>query len=128
MNKWMIWVLLIIISLIGSLSNILWKVASNYIGQFSWKKLLDVHWVIQILFTPLVLTALFLMFVGRFASIVPTGYMGITQLTTSITILTLVFTSLFDAIVLKTKYSLNVWTGILIGLIAVYLISYSTKA
>jgi len=127
MDGWIVWVLIVAVSLIGSISNILWKVASNNIGQISWKHLLDIKWDLQTLFTPLVFTALFLMFVGRFASIVPAGYMGITQLITSITILTLVFTSLLDTIILKTKYPLNVWAGVIIGLIAIYLISYSVK-
>lgn len=128
MDRWIIWVLIVIVSLIGSFGNILWKVASNNIGQISWKKLLNIRWDLQTLFTPLVFTSLFLMFVGRFASIVPTGYMGITQLVTSITILTLVFTALLDTIILKTKYPLNVWIGVIIGSIAIYLISYSVKS
>jgi len=126
MNKLMIWVLIMIVSLIGSCGNILWKVASNRIGQISWTKLLDIQWDLQTFFTPLVFTALFLMFVGRFASMVPTGYMGITQLVMSITILTLVFTSILDYILLKTRYPMEVWIGVVIGLLAVYLISYST--
>jgi len=97
-------------------------------GQISWKAILNIKWDFQTLFTPLVFTALFLMFIGRFASIVPTGYMGITQLITSITILTLVFTSLLDIVVLKTKYPLNVWIGVIIGLIAIYLISYGIES
>lgn len=128
MDKWMIWVLIVIVSLIGSAANILWKVASNHIGQISWKKLLNIRWDLQTLFTPLVFTTLFLMFLGRFTSIVPTGYMGITQLVTSITILSLVFTALLDTIILKAKYPLNVWIGVIIGLMAIYLISYNVKS
>jgi len=126
MNKLVIWALILIVSLIGSCGNILWKVASNRIGQISWTKLLDIQWDLQTLFTPLVFTALFLMFVGRFASMVPTGYMGITQLVMSITIFTLVFTSILDYILLKTRYPIEVWIGVVIGLLAVYLISRST--
>jgi len=74
-----------------------------------------------------VFTALFLMFVGRFASIVPTGYMGITQLVTSITILTLIFTALLDTLFLQAKYPLNVWIGVVIGLLAVYFIGGDLK-
>jgi len=123
MNRLIIWVLIIIVSLIGSCGNILWKVASNRIGQISWEKLLDIQWDLQTLFTPLVFTSLFLMFVGRFATIVPIGYMGITQLVMSITILTLVFTSILDYILLKTRYPIEVWIGVLIGLLAIYFIS-----
>lgn len=126
MNRLMIWALIIFVSLVGSCGNILWKVASNRIGQLSWEKLLDIRWDLQTLFTPLVFTALFLMFIGRFASVVPTGYMGITQLVISITILTLVFTALLDTIFLKTRYPINVWFGIFVGLLAVYLIGRST--
>lgn len=93
MEKLAIWLLITLVSLVGSCGNILWKVASNQIGQVSWKELLNVRWNLKTLFTPLVSTALFLMFIGRFATMIPTGYMGITQLATSITILTLIFTA-----------------------------------
>lgn len=126
MEKWVIWVLIVLVSLIGSCGNILWKVASNRIGQISWEKLLDIKWDIQTIFNPLVFTALFLMFIGRFVSVVPTGYMGITQLVMSITILTLVFTSILDSVLLKTEYPIEVWIGVVIGFLAVYLISRST--
>jgi hypothetical protein len=127
MEKWMIWLLITMVSLVGSCGNILWKIASNHIGQVSWKELLNVQWNLKTLFTPLVFTALFLMFVGRFASMVPTGYMGITQLVTSITILTLVFTALLDTMFLQAKYPLNVWIGVVIGLLAVYFIGGDLK-
>jgi len=128
MDGWIIWVLIVLISLIGSCGNILWKIASNCIGQISWEKLLDIWWDIRTLFTPLVFTALFLMFVGRFASIVPTGYMSITLLVTSITILTLVFTVLLDTVFLKATYPPKVWIGVIIGLLAIYLISSSVES
>lgn len=127
MDKWVLWVLILFISLIGAFGNILWKVASNHIGKISWKKLFDIRWDLQTLFTPLVFTALFLMFVGRFASVVPTGYMGITQLVTSVTVLTLVLTVLLDTTFLKARYSLNVWVGIALGLLAIYLIGESIE-
>jgi len=127
MEKWIIWILITLVSLVGSCGNILWKIASNHIGQVSWKELLNVQWNLKTLFTPLVFTALFLMFVGRFASIVPTGYMGITQLVTSITILTLIFTALLDTLFLQAKYPLNVWIGVVIGLLAVYFIGGDLK-
>jgi len=128
MDRWVIWILIVAVALVGSIGNILWKIASNQIGQISWNLLLDVRWDLQTLFTPIVFTALFLMFVGRFMSIVPSGYMGITQLITSITILTLVFTAVLDTVILKTRYPLSVWIGIIIGIIAIYLISYSVEA
>jgi hypothetical protein len=127
MEKWMIWLLIMLVSFVGSCGNMLWKIASNNIGQVSWKELLNVQWNLKTLFTPLVFTALFLMFVGRFASMVPTGYMGITQLVTSITILTLTFTALLDTLLLQTKYPLNVWIGVVIGLLAVYFIGSDLK-
>jgi uncharacterized protein YceK len=127
MEKWMIWLLIMLVSFVGSCGNILWKIASNHIGQVSWKELLNVQWNLKTLFTPLVFTALFLMFVGRFASMVPTGYMGITQLVTSITILTLTFTALLDTLLLQTKYPLNVWIGVVIGILAVYFIGSDLK-
>lgn len=125
MEKWVVWTLIILISLIGSCGNILWKIASNNIGQISWQKLLDIQWSIRTLFTPLVFTALFLMFLGRFASMVPTGYMGITQLVMSITLLTLSFTAILDTIILNTRYPAEVWIGVAIGLLAIYFIGRS---
>jgi len=127
MEKHTIWALIIIVCLIGSFGNILWKIASNHMGRVSWKNLLDLRWDIQTLFTPIVFAALFLMFLGRFASIVPTGYMGIAQLVTSITILTLIFTVILDTLFLKARYPLNVWIGILTGLVAVYSMTYNIK-
>ena len=127
MEKWMIWLLIMLVSFVGSCGNMLWKIASNNIGQVSWKELLNVQWNLKTLFTPLVFTALFLMFVGRFASMVPTGYMGITQLVTSITILTLIFTALLDTLLLQTKYPLNVWIGVVVGILAVYFIGSDLK-
>jgi len=118
----MIWALIIMVSLVGACGNILWKVASNTVGQISWEKLFDIAWDIKTLFTPLIFTALFLMFVGRFASIVPVGYMGATQLATFITILSLVFTAVLDVLLLKARYPMEVWIGIAIGLLAVYFI------
>jgi len=124
MDRWVIWLLIVLVSLAGSCGNILWKLASNHIGKISWEKFLDVEWDMKTLFTPIVFTALFLMFVGRFVSIVPTGYMGITQLVVSITVLSLIFTALLDIFLLKTKYPLSVWIGVAIGLLAIYLIFF----
>ncbi len=121
----MIWVLIAAVSLVGSCGNILWKIASNHIGQISWDKLFDLQWSLRTLFSPLVFTALFLMFVGRFASMVPTGYMGITELIMAITIMTLIFTAVLDTLFLKTSYPLEVWIGIAIGIVSIYLISRS---
>ena len=123
MEAWTIWALIVMVSIVGACGNILWKVASNTIGQISWEKLLDIAWDIKTLFTPMIFTALFLMFVGRFASIVPIGYMGATQLATLVTIVTLVLTAVLDALFLKTRYPVEVWMGIAVGLLAIYFIS-----
>jgi len=127
MDKWVIWVLIVLVSLVGASANILWKVASDRIrqriGDISWEKLLDIRWDLQTVFSPLVFASLFLMFVSRFGSIVPTTYMGITQLITAITILSLIFTALLDMAFLKTKYPIDVWIGMALGLAAVYFIN-----
>ncbi len=123
MDKWVIWVLIVLVSLVGASANILWKVASDRIGQISWEKLLDLRWDLQTVFTPLVFASLFLMFVSRFGSIVPTGYMGITQLITAITILSLIFTALLDIAFLKAKYPMDVWIEMALGLAAIYFIN-----
>ena len=125
MESWMIWILIIMVSLVGACGNILWKIASNTIGQISWEKLFDIVWDIETLFTPIVFFALVLMFLGRFASIVPVGYMGVTQFVTLITILTLIFTSVFDVAFLKTNYPMQVWIGVFLGLVAIYFITRS---
>ena len=123
MEAWTIWALIVMVSIVGACGNILWKVASNTIGQISWEKLLDIAWDIKTLFTPMIFTALFLMFVGRFASIVPIGYMGATQLATLVTIVTLVLTAVLDALFLKARYPVEVWMGVAVGLLAIYFIS-----
>jgi len=125
MNRTIIWSLIVFAALVGACGNILWKVASNQMGEISWQKLLNIKWNLQTLFTPIVFIALFLIFVGRFVSVVPTGYMGITQLVTALTVISLIFTVFMDAFFLKTRYPLNVWIGITLGIIAVYLISKS---
>lgn len=119
------WLLIILISLTGSCGNILWKLASNHIGQVSWKKLLDITWDIRTLFTPIVFIALTLMFISRFASIVPTGYMQITQIMTATTVLSLVFTAILDSILLNAKYPLDVWIGVATGIISIYFMGRS---
>lgn len=128
MSRWIIWALIVFAAFVGACGNILWKVASNQIEKVSWQKLLDLKWDLRTLFTPIVFIALFLIFVGRFVSVVPTGHMGITQLVTLLTVISLIFTVLMDAFFLKTRYPLNVWIGITLGILAVYLISESVAA
>lgn len=128
MERWMLWVLIVTVSLLLSVGNIFWKVASNRIGKVSWSALLDIRWDLQTIFTPLVLVALFIMFLGRFTSIVPAGYMNITQLITAMTILSLVFTAILDAVFLDARYPWNVWIGIILGLVAIYLIGLNVEA
>jgi len=123
MEAWIIWALIVIVSLVGACGNILWKVASNDIGQISWEKLFDIVWDIKTLFTPIIFTALFLMFIGRFASIVPIGYMGATELAIFITIVSLVITAILDTLFLKARYPSSVWVGVALGLLAIYFIS-----
>jgi uncharacterized membrane protein len=48
--------------------------------------------------------------------------MGITQFITAITILSLIFTALLEIVFFKTKYPVEVWIGIVLGLVAVYFI------
>lgn len=120
MDKLTFWAFLVFISLVGACGNILWKVASNHIGQVSLAKLLDIPWDVRTLFTPVVFIALTLMFVSRFASIVPTGYMQITQIMTAITVLSLTFTVVLDSIFLKPEYPPDVWIGIAIGIISIF--------
>jgi len=127
LDKLTIWIIIILVSLAGSCGNILWKLASNHIGQISWRKLLDITWDIRTLFTPIVFIALTLMFISRFASIVPTGYMQITQIMTAITVLSLIFTAVLDRIFLKTKYPPDVWIGIIIGILSIYFMARSIR-
>jgi len=49
MEKWMIWLLIMLVSFVGSCGNMLWKIASNNIGQVSWKELLNVQWNLKTL-------------------------------------------------------------------------------
>lgn len=124
----MLWALITVVSLLLAVGNILWKVASARIGKVSWSALLNVRWDVQTLFTPLVLVALFIMFLGRFTSIVPASYMNITQLITAMTILSIVFTAILDTILFNARYPWNVWVGIVLGLTAIYLIGLSVEA
>lgn len=125
LDKWTMWLLISFISLAGSFGNILWKLASNHIGQVSWTELFDITWDMRTLFTPIVFIALTLMFISRFASIVPTGYMQITHIVTLTTVLSLVFTAILDSIFLTTKYPLDVWIGVAIGILSIYFLGRS---
>jgi len=125
LDKWTMWLLIILISFAGSCGNILWKLASNHIGQVSWTKLFDITWDVRTLFTPVVFIALTLMFISRFTSIVPTGYMQITQIMTATTVLSLVFTAILDSAFLKTKYPPDVWIGVAIGILSIYFMGRS---
>lgn len=123
MDKIILWTLIVFFSFVGACGNILWKMSSNKIGQVSWTKLLDLKWDITTLFTPIVFFSLTLNFISRFASIVPTGYMKITQIMTAMTVFSLLFTALLEYLIFKTRYPSTVWIGMIMGLVSIYLMS-----
>ena len=121
MNKAETWVIIILVSLAGSIGNILLKHATNSLGELSINNLFDIRWIITTFLNPIILGAFILIFTGRFATIIPTSQLAITPLVLSITIITLIFTNILEIIFLKARYSQTIWLGFLLGIATIYI-------
>jgi hypothetical protein len=120
MSRGELWALIVLVSLAGSIGNILLKNAVNFLGDLSVRNLLDLNWAVKTIFNPVIFSAFFLIFVGRFASLIPTSHLGITTLVMSITIITLIYTGIFDIVYFKTSYTSSIWLGFILGMMAIY--------
>jgi len=65
---------------------------------------------------------------GRFLTGSPLSVLGVTQVFVAITVLTLVFTLALETLILKQRYDLWTYVGIIIGLASIALILRGTSA
>lgn len=123
MDKYVVWGVLIAISLLGAAGNILFKVGTEKLGTISPQRFLDVTFIFKYLFSPAIFTALVLLFLGRFLTGTPLSVLGATQAFVIVTVLSLAFTLALETIIFKQIYDLWTYTGVVLGLAAVALIS-----
>lgn len=127
MEKYVVWGVLIAISLLGAAGNILFKVGTEKLGQITPQRFLDISFLFKYLFSPAIFAALILLFLGRFLNGTPFSVLGATQAFVIVTVLSLAFTLVLETIIFKQMY--NFWTciGVGLGLASVALISQGMK-
>ena len=128
MERIVVWAVIIVASLLGAVGNILLKIGTNELGVIPPQRFLNISFIIQYLLTPSILAALVLFFLGRFLMGSPVSASGVSQVVVVITILNLVFTLILETLVLKQRYDLWTYVGIIIGLTAIGLIARGTTA
>jgi drug/metabolite transporter (DMT)-like permease len=123
LDKYLVWAVIVAISLLGAAGNILFKFGTNKLGSIPPQRFLDVSFIFRYLFTPSIFAALVLLFLGRFLTGSPLSVLGVTQAFVIVTVLSLAFTLVLETLVFKQVY--NVWTyaGIALGLASVALIA-----
>jgi len=126
MDKFMVWVIIVAVSLLGAIGNILFKIGTDKLGQIPPQRFLDIYFIIQYLFTPAIFAALVFLFLGRFLIGSPLSFLGVTQAFVAITVLSLISTLIFEALVFKHTYDLWTYVGILSGLTSIALIARGT--
>lgn len=123
MDKLVVWLTIVIVSFIGGVGNILFKIGTDKFGTISFEHLLKPSFAIKYLFTPIIFLALFTLFLGKFFTGVPLSTAGATETFVAITILALVFTAILEMIVLHRTYDTWTYLGIILGLISVALMA-----
>ena len=121
MDKYLVWAVIVAISLFGAVGNILFKFGTNKLGSIPPQRFLDVSFILQYLFTPAIFAALVLLFLGRFLTGSPLSVLGVTQAFVIVTVLSLAFTLVLDTIVFKQVYDVWTYVGIILGLASVAL-------
>lgn len=120
--------MIVAVSLLGAVGNILFKIGTSKWGLIPPQRFLDISFSIQYLFTPSIFIALVILFLGRFLIGSPLSVLGVTQAFVAITVLSLVFTLVLEALILNQRYDLWTYVGIIIGLASIVLISRGTTA
>jgi len=120
--------MIVAVSLLGAAGNILFKIGTNKWGSIPPQRFLDLSFAIQYFFTPSIFLALVILFLGRFLTGSPLSVLGVTQVFVAITVLTLVFTLALETLILKQRYDLWTYVGIIIGLASIALILRGTSA
>jgi hypothetical protein len=123
MEKYVVWGVLIAISLLGAAGNILFKVGTEKLGQITPQRFLDISFLFKYLFSPAIFAALILLFLGRFLTGTPLSVLGATQAFVIVTVLSLAFTLVLETIIFKQMYNLWTYIGVGLGLASVALIS-----
>jgi len=126
LERFVVWGMIVAVSLLGAVGNILFKIGTNRLGPISPQRFLDVSFSIRYLFTPSIFAALVILFLGRFLIGSPLSVLGVTQAFVAITVLSLIFTLIFEAIVFKQRYDPWTYIGIIIGLTSIALIARGT--
>jgi drug/metabolite transporter (DMT)-like permease len=127
LDKYLVWAVLVVISLLGAAGNILFKFGTEKLGAIPPQRFLDVSFIFQYLFSPAIFTALVLLFLGRFLTGSPLSVLGATQAFVIVTVLSLAFTLVLETIVFKQVYDIWTYAGIILGLAAVALIARGMK-
>lgn len=123
MDKYVVWGVLIAISLLGAAGNILFKVGTEKLGAITPQRFLDISFTFKYLFTPAIFIALILLFLGRFLTGTPLSVLGATQAFVIVTVLSLAFTLALETIIFRQIYDLWTYAGVVLGLASVALIS-----
>jgi drug/metabolite transporter (DMT)-like permease len=119
--------MIIVVSFLGAVGNILLKIGTDKWGVIPPQRFLDISFSIRYLFTPSVFIALVILFLGRFLIGSPLSVLGVAQAFVAITVLTLVFTLILEAVVFNQRYDVWTYIGIIIGLVSIALISRGTS-
>lgn len=122
----MIWVIIVAISLFGAVGNILFKIGTNKLGVIPPQRFLDISFIIKYLFTPSIFVALVFLFLGRFLIGSPLSVLSVTQVFVAVTVISLIFTLILEALLYKQTYDLWTYVGIIIGITSITLIARGT--
>lgn len=128
LEKFEVWGMIVAVSFLGAVGNILLKIGTNKWGLIPPQRFLDISFSIRYIFTPSIFIALVILFLGRFLIGSPLSVLGVTQAFVAITVLSLVFTLILEAIVFNQRYDFWTYIGIIIGLASIALISRGTAA
>jgi len=123
LDKYVVWGVLLAISLLGAAGNILFKVGTEKLGVITPQRFLDISFIFKYLFTPAIFIALILLFLGRFLTGTPLSVLGATQAFVIVTVLSLAFTLALETIIFRQIYDLWTYAGVVLGLASVALIS-----
>lgn len=126
LERFVVWGVIIAASLLGAVGNILFKIGTSRLGVIHPERFLDISFSIRYLFTPSIFTALVILFLGRFLIGSPLSVLGVTQAFVAVTVLSLIFTLALEALVLKQRYDLWTYVGVIIGLTSIALIARGT--
>jgi len=124
MRELVSWAIIALISLTGAVGGVLFKYGTMKFGggEIQPQNFFDIGWSIRYFFTPAIFFGLFCLFIGRFLMGIPLSTGGLGKVTTTVTIMTILFTIIASRIVFNESYSLKVYVGLLLAVISIVLI------